>query len=272
MPSVDEMRNILLKRGMDEATVARMNKKDLLAATGPEEPKFNISFIEEEKVKIAAEPASMADALPQYGSPEWQAYILSLFNPDEQINGFPRCFGLRRVAQLVLGPIIDSRATVVSVIPTEKSRAVTVNYEVTFDWTLNREVWVNPNIPYAPSLRTFGGMADCIEDEKTPWGKNPAATAETKAMSRALKTALCINILSAEEKLSGYDEKMEEAQPTVKITDQLIGFINAKANALKLDLTVVMKDLNWIAGRPLKELSQTEGTELFKVLNSYQQN
>lgn len=278
---VDELRVALIENGVDEGRVAKMNKSELRALysstiLGEKESPFGIVFESttgDNNPVNSSEPKTKQDVLPQYGSPEWQSYVLSQIRPNEQIDGFPRCFGLRRVAQELLGPIVSAKATAVSVIPQltvndTPTRAVTINYEITFDWTLDRSIWFNPVKPES-SFRTFGGVSDCVEEVNSPWGKHPASSAETKAMSRALKQALCINILSAEEKVSGYDDGPEEAPKNNKITDQLISFITAKANQLQIKVEDVMKanGLNC----PIKDLTLEDGRSLFAAINKYQQ-
>lgn len=280
---VDELRTALIGAGVDESSVASMDRLALKALYkekfGPQ-PAFGIAFEPVESttgdanVVESVEVESKQGALPQYGSPEWQAYILSLIRPNEQIDGFPRCFGLRRVAQEVLGPIVSMKPIMVSVIPQNTvndtpTRAVTVSYEIVFDWTLDRSVWFNPNAPPSNNYRTFGGVSDCVEEVNSPWGKHPASSAETKAMSRALKQALCINVLSAEEKVSGYDDGPEEAPKNNKITDQLISFITAKANQLQIKVEDVMKASGLTSS--IKDLTLEEGRKLFADINKYQQ-
>ena len=43
---------------------------------------------------------------PSMTSPEWNEYVLSLFEENELIDGNPLVAGLRRVAEVVLGPIV----------------------------------------------------------------------------------------------------------------------------------------------------------------------
>lgn len=274
---VDDLRSSLIANGIDESAVAKLNKVELkalyLKEMGGKSPEpFSIRF---EESATTSRVETKQDALPQYGSQEWQSYVLSQIKPSEQIDGFPRCFGLRRVAQDLLGPIVSSKPTTLSVIPQMTAndvptRAVTVLYEITFDWTLDRSIWVDPSNPII-NYRTFGAVSDCVEDINTAWGRNPAASADTKAESRALKKALCINILSAEERVSGYDEKLEEGPKNNKITDQLVGFILAKANQLKLDISKVMTSAG-IESTNVKDLTLEEGRNLFAHINTYQQN
>lgn len=275
---VNDLRKELLALGAPEIEVAAATRdklKEMYTELTADKPvtanNFGIVFEEQEK-PITAEAANdtMGKKLPKYGSAEWQSYILSLLEPNEQLDGFPRCFGLRRVAQLVLGPIMSAKAAMVSVIPTSDSRAVTISYEITFDWQLDRSVWLNPNNTQLSDYRTFGGVADCVEDTGSAWGKNPAASAESKAMSRALKQALCLNVLSAEEKVSGYDEGPKEASGSSNITSQLVSFIEAKATALSLDIRQIVKDYGFSVTN-IKDLTLEEGRKLFAHINTFQQ-
>ena len=53
----------------------------------------------------------IVESKPNPTSPEWNDYILSLFDEKELYDGRPLCAGLRRVAELELGRIVISRPT-----------------------------------------------------------------------------------------------------------------------------------------------------------------
>ncbi len=277
--TVDELRTALIKSGVPEEVVAVSGKKKLQEMFASKhkpvenEDGFDIEYVPVEEYGGNNLLETTQELLPRYGSKEWQSYILSLIAPDEQLDGFPRCFGLRRVAQLVLGDIISSKPTQIVVIPQlsandTPTRAVTVVYEIVFDWKMGNPIFVGADTPLQ-DYRTFGGMADCVEDINTPYGKHPAASAETKAESRALKKALCLNILSAEEKVSGYDEVIEMAPSNARITTQLASFIEAKVSALKLNLGDVMKEFG-TSNEVLTNIPLEEGVKLFSYINGLQ--
>lgn len=265
---IDELRSALLQAGVSEDVVTKSSKRELESLYEQTVKNFDITF-EAPVAQETVEVSTMAATLPAYGSDDWQDYVLSLLKPSEQLEGHPRCFGLRRIAQMLLGPIVSSKASTVSVIPVGESRAVTINYEITIDWKLDRSIFLGGQD--TGLYRVFGGVADCVEDIKTPYGKHPAASAETKAMSRALKQALCLNVLSAEEKVSGYDDKEESTRSnSSKITEMMVKFIEAKVKSLKIDTAKMAADTK-IDLTDLTNLTVEQGKVLFNYINDSQQ-
>ena len=60
----------------------------------------------------------IASDAPSMLSPEWHDYAMTLFQEDELMNGHPLVNGLRRVSELVLGPMSFSGPTWVK--PTDR--------------------------------------------------------------------------------------------------------------------------------------------------------
>lgn len=262
MRTVDELRTALIELGVDEKTVAGMRKNEL--TTKYQELTNPMDFAFEEAP--SAEPIQTLESSigVKYGSPEWTDYILSLFTSDELVDGCPKCNGMRRVAQLVLGNIVHSKAVNVIVLPTEP-RSVTINYEVAIDWKLDTPIMFG-NLNTPEDVRTFGGVADCIE-MNTVFGRHPAATAESKAEARALRKALGINILTAEEKLSGQDDGPVTTKPTAPITKSLEQVILAKVKTLGLHISNVLSDFGFGSSKSLDNLSMEEARTLFDFIN-----
>ena len=52
----------------------------------------------------------MSDS-PDITSPEWNGYVMGMFTEKELYDGNPLVAGLRRVAELVIGPIVFSGPT-----------------------------------------------------------------------------------------------------------------------------------------------------------------
>ena len=74
----------------------------------------------------------MTTEAPDYLSPEWDAYVMSQFEPNELIDGYPNVAGLRRVAELLLGPILESGPSQVFPVVGNGAGRATVVYAVTF--------------------------------------------------------------------------------------------------------------------------------------------
>lgn len=274
---VGELREIAMADfNLAEEDAASLKKSELvehLERMSGKAPEFDLDF---EEAEIAAE--SKQEVLPKYGSPEWQEFIMELFREDELFDGCPKSNALRRVAQEVLGPVVRAGTKYTDVVVQGDVRAVTVSYEVEIAWQLEFGV-SSVNLDYPMPTRIFGGVADCIENPQCTFSRHPAAFAETKAMGRAYKTALCLDTVTSEEKRSGYDNSYpEQKSPTdnSKISDQMLKMINVKLSTCKVNL----KDI--IAENPdlfttkvssqgdLHKLSQHEAKELFKLLNSHQ--
>lgn len=115
---------------------------------------------------------------------EWNDYVLSNFNDNEMFDGRPLCAGLRRVAELLLGRIVVSRPTQIFP-PTsgdEIGRA-TVVWEVVFE-----------------DGSIFSDVADAWEgNTDDTFCVFNTATAATRAEGRALRKALRIKTVAAEE-------------------------------------------------------------------------
>lgn len=243
-------------------------------------------------------PSTLEEVYPKWGSPEWQKFVMGFFYPEELYDGYPKCFGLRRVARELLGDIIVSRISHMSVIPQvvidqsgseRTSRAVTIAYEliINFKTELPVNVFFDINTVNLRNEKTFTGVADCIEDTRSVFGRHPAASAETKAESRALKKALGLSILTAEEKISGYDEldKSNTQQPEQQdqiINKELKNFIEAKAKTFNKPLEEIVLDFAKSNNRDdlielfnktnsIGQFKIEDGRALFTFVNKYQQ-
>lgn len=121
---------------------------------------------------------------PDRDSPEWNDYVMSKFQDDELIEGYPIAAGLRRVAEEVLGPIAESFP--VSVTLTEminETPGAMAVWRVRF---LNGQ--------------TFGDAADSNGvNTEFEFGRFAAAMASTRAEVRALRKALGLKKVAWDE-------------------------------------------------------------------------
>ena len=216
--------------------------------------------------------AVAVESTPIYGSQEWNDYIMSKFEARELIDGNPTCAGLRRVAEDVLGSIIVSRPS--QVFPSTDVNGpgrATVVFEVVIDWMDSGK------------LKTFSGVADVWHGNTDDlFCAHPVATASTRAEGRALRKALKIRCLAAEELTRKKDVESivretvsskktvdGEWQENDSISDPQINFIDAKCR--QLDINV----LNFInAGSEqydsINNVSKKTASSMLSTLNEYQ--
>ena len=176
--------------------------------------------------------------MPAYGSKEWNDYIMEKFEQHELFDGNPTCAGLRRVAEEVLGSIVSSRPTQVwpSTDANGPGRA-TVIFEIVINWMDSGE------------LRSYAEVSDCWHGNTDDlFCAHPAATASTRAEGRALRKALKIRCLAAEELAKkdivsivrqavntdqGLDGEWKESDT---ISEPQTNFIDAKCKQLDIDV------------------------------------
>jgi hypothetical protein len=225
---------------------------------------FDVEDQQEEEAEVSATPI--------YGSQEWHEFIMSKFEKRELIDGNPTCAGLRRVAEDVLGSIIVSRPSQVfpSTDPNGPGRA-TVVFEVIFNWMDSGE------------MRTFSDVADVWHGNTDDlYCAHPVATASTRAEGRALRKALKIRCLAAEEltrkkdiesivrssvaSTKSVDGEWDGEDP---ISNSQINFIDTKCKQLNIN---VLEFINSGSDsyESIDEVSKQKASKMLSVLNNYQ--
>lgn len=179
---------------------------------------------EEEKEKI-----------PNYLSPEWHDYVMTFFTKHELVEGNPTTAGLRRVAELLLGEIVSSKPIDVQPVKENGPGRSTVTYEVQFDWKL-----VPGDITTSPTgrIRTYADVADVWHgNTDVLFCAYAPATASTRAEGRALRKALKLRGVAAEE-ICKLDVAKIVAEATVdKVSNEQVSFIDSRCK--RLDISVV---------------------------------
>ena len=122
--------------------------------------------------------------VPSMLSPEWHDYAMTLFQEDELVNGHPLVTGLRRVSELVLGPMKFSGPTWVK--PTDRDDH-------------HGRATVIFTIEFANGLKC-SEVADSWEGNTDDmFCAFAVAIASTRAEARALRKVLKIKGVAAEE-------------------------------------------------------------------------
>lgn len=260
--TVDQLRTALLDAGESPEAVASMKKGELrerLIQLGTEKLEFQLEALEDE-----SPVQTLGGAIGiEYGSREWNDYIVGMLDESEQIDGYPKVNGLARLVN-ILGDVISSKATEV-IVSHGDMRSVTVNYEIQIEWKLNTPVGFG-NLGYTPQIRTFGGISCADQDLSNVYLKHVAAMAETKAYGRALRKALGLSVVTSDE----IGEDAPKAKSVAPITTALQSSIKAKASTLQLNLVEVMAKGGF--NDDLSSYTMEDGRAIFTLLNSYQQS
>jgi hypothetical protein len=224
------------------------------------------SVFEKDPIVITEEEIMEEKSTPKYGSKEWSDYVMSQFTSDELIDGNPKCAGLRRVAEELLGDIIESGPSeVYPATETNGPGRATVVFRVVFDWMNNG------------SYRSYSEVAD-VWDGNTddPYSHHPAATASTRAEARALRKALKVNCVAAEEmsrKLgkTNSPQTVEVGAPVTaelsdkdKITGPQINFLDKKSMEQRVN---VLKFVSFILNKEITNINDVSKKEASEVLN-----
>ena len=307
--SVNELRTFLIQKEYDEEEVNSRKKLDLVdfiqsEGLGDELVEMFPDEEETDEVESNFEEAELdaditgkgTDAIVNQvrrGTPEWNEYVLSLFTEDEYVE-IPvdggskkikavKCEGLRRVADFLFGIVIS------------KPEDSGVHYP---DYTISKAsdlaklhnppfAWVRYVVVFEDG-QTWGGCADVnfnnIDPKFLPFA---FSTAETRAEARALRKALRIKILAAEE-FTPIDTAASVSAITTadwsegEITDQQKGCIDRMCKKLGISVyklincqkegTKVYFDETKIRNNSIDDLTNKKATGVITMLNELQQN
>ena len=267
---VDELKEFLVLGGMTVASLEGLGKKELVKlhkeTTVLDDVNLDEDFEEVDDVVFQEEyNAAIDPEAPPYNSREWSDYVMTKFDRSELIDGNPICAGLRRVAELMLGTVVESGPE--QVFPSTDSNKpgrATVVYKVVIDWM---------NTGY---FKTFKEVADVWHGNTDDlFCAHPVATASTRAEGRALRKALKIRALAAEELAKKDIVGIVQAttadwNPEDTISNQQVTFINNKCKQLDID---VRKFVNMGSTRyeSINDVTRNTAQKMLRQLNDYQQ-
>jgi len=204
---------------------------------------------------------------PSMLSREWHEYAMNLFDETELVDGHPLVSGLRRVAELVLGPIVFSGPTQVFPVQRDDHHGrATVVFTVEF----------------ANGMK-YSEVADCWEgNTDDSFCAYAVAIASTRAEARALRKALKIRGVAAEELTKKDTAKIVREISSTKTTsdgdyddqgrmsDAQLNFIDIKCKQLNIDGNKLLKeDFNCTLS---KKISKKIASDIIDKLNDYQRD
>jgi hypothetical protein len=240
------------------------------------EPLEEAPFVQNTPVEVSTEIP------PTPGSDRWQDYVIGKLNKDEvdvkDGKSHPKAAGLRRVSQLLLGPIVKSGPVQVFP-PSGPKNNTTVVYEVVFEILRgDTGAWVPQSNLLEKEYRTFSEIADANTDNTPhPYNQHLSATAATRAEGRALRKALGLNCATAEEMntMSAQDKGngiiqlpvTDENKPIQPVQKAAIANI---AKKLKIDVTKALEFSG--LGASVDALSAIQAATFLTTLVKYQAN
>ncbi len=213
----------------------------------------------------ATKDVLMTDA-PSMLSPEWHDYAMTLFEESEMVDGHPLVAGLRRVSELVLGPIVFSGPTQVFPVQRDDHHGrATVVFSVRFA----------NGMEYSEVADSWEGNTDDM------FCAYAVAIASTRAEARALRKALKIRGVAAEEltkkdtakivrDISNNKKSSEgEYNEQDRMSDAQYNFIDIKCKQLNINGEQLFKQHN---ADHKKKVSKRIASDIIDVLNDYQRD
>ena len=249
--TVEELKAVLVGLGFPKSKLNKLNKDSLmeLHANAMEDQVVDNVNLDADFEEVNDSPEleikedeQEGEVTPSVTSEDWHEYVMSQFKPNELIDGNPITAGLRRVVEVVLGEVIETGPVEVfpATDPNGPGRA-TVIYRVVLE-----EYESGRTKSYSDTADVWHGNTDDL------FCAHPVATACTRAEGRALRKALKLRVLAAEElakkDIVGIVQQSVNQQPTdgewnpdEKVSPQQINFIDNKCSQLDID---VMKFVN----------------------------
>ena len=225
---------------------------------------------EEEAKEAVIEESVGEENRPSMFSDEWNDFVMAHFHRNELIDGNPICAGLRRVAEFLLGDIVESGPEqVFPAMDGSSPDRATVEFKVVFNWMNSGQQRV-----YKEVADVWHGNTDDL------FCAHPVATASTRAEGRALRKALKLRCLAAEE-LAKKDivsivQESVKKSPTSgeyevdqSVSPQQVQFIDPKCKQLDID---VMLFINMGSGdyANIGQVTRDSAKKMIKFLNGYQ--
>ena len=197
---------------------------------------------------------------PKIGDIGWTDHVLSLLSKNELDHDNPTVHGLRRIVEVVFGEVINSGVTVLQV--PEKSN----DYIATVMCTLDIQ-------KHDGSLATFSGVADAgLHNIDPGFKKYPVAMAETRAEGRALRKALRLKVVAAEEISTNADPvQMRDENPNI-INSAQKQMIQSMANRVEVNLESYLTKTFAGEYNSIDSISFDDAKKIIRELDSFQKD
>tara|TARA_R110000824_G_scaffold139066_3_gene304043 strand:+ start:440 stop:1279 length:840 start_codon:yes stop_codon:yes gene_type:complete len=262
MVTVEDIRGQLQEQGMSEEETENIKGKANL------QEKLNELLVASETkdlflgVEVETEQAVLDDlntiaevSKPEMTSTKWAEFVLSHLEENEKIKGHPKADSLRRLTELLIGPILKIKTKVIQCPAIENGGRATVVVSVVVDSE-------NGRMEASGAADVFAGNTEQI------FARFPVATAETRAEGRAYRKMLrLINVVVAEELV----DESQIYDPADKIEAPQLNMINTMCGTNRLNINVEeLLKMCEVDVSQIENISKSKAKEVCKVINSYQ--
>ena len=227
---------------------------------------FDDAEMEEEEV-IMKENVTEEVPPPSIDSPEWSDYVLSHFESDEMMDGSPTCDGLRRVTELLVGPITERRNNVIQAPGRENYGTSTVACTVS---VLNN---IQGHLLFQQIIREEDAADVNKYNTQEPYHMHATATATTRAEARALRKILRLRKVIAAEELA--DDKIindygDIWKPDDQIDEEQISLLDIVCQRCNINLIEYVNS-GEVTYKSIQEVNKNKASEMVQHLNNIQQ-
>ena len=193
---------------------------------------------------------------PSEYDPEWSEYLLDQLSDSELINGAPTVDGLRRITEKCFGEIVGSKSTIIESPTSQNNQRCTICHTLTIS-----------KYRSAQSISVDGCVDVLYHKTPYPFKDHLVATADTRAEGKALRRALKIRVVTAEE-LQNEDEQ-EALSSDELVNDQQVLALNQLCKRLDLSVKSFVKgEYNKV--KKIDELRNLEARLLIAKLSEFQ--
>lgn len=222
---------------------------------------FEQMVIDPSSVDVAGEYPDEAppdEKIPAPFDPQWSEYLLDALSDHELINGAPTVDGLRRITEKCFGEILNSRSSIIEAPNSNNGLRCTICHSLTI-----RKYRNGQDI-------TVDGCVDVMHSKTPyPFKDHLVATADTRAEGKALRRALKIRVITAEELQSESEEEVLISEEG--INDQQILALNQLCKRLDVNVETLVK-MKCSEAKTVNDINNLEARVLISKLSGLQRS
>ena len=193
---------------------------------------------------------------PKEYDPEWSEYLLDQLSDNELINGAPTVDGLRRITEKCFGEIVESKSDIVETPTSQNNQRCTIRHTLTITKYRNTQ-----------TISVDGCVDVLYHKTPYPFKDHLVATADTRAEGKALRRALKIKVITAEE-LQNEDEQEILSSDEV-VNDQQILAINQLCKRINISVSSFVTG-EYNTTKKINDLRNLEARLLISKLSEFQ--